>query len=95
MIHVAWTRRAYDNIDDILSYIAVDNPVAADDLDKRIHAAADWVQCFPWLGAEVGSHLVRKLLIPNTKLYLVYRIKEDHVEIVAVYHTAQEFSDRV
>ncbi len=89
---VIWTRPAQQNLANVFKYLVAENSAEAFAIIGRIENAAEWLQHFPWLGTEVNSQLIRRLLAPHTKFYLVYKIKDASIEILAVYHTAQEFS---
>jgi toxin ParE1/3/4 len=88
---IIWTKPAQEDLANIFGYLAErDLDVAIKTIDS-IEYSADWLQSFPWLGVEVSSNLVRKLLVPRTNLFLVYKIDADLVEIWSVFHTSQEF----
>lgn len=91
MHKVIWTDYATDNLESALAYIAVDDPAAASRIGKKIRTAIDWVAYFPFLGRETASLLIRHLVIPKTNFVLAYKVGEDSIRILALFHTSQEF----
>lgn len=52
MAEIIWTEPALEQLDEIAEYIALDNPVAAGDLVKRIFKTVDRLKQFPESGRE-------------------------------------------
>ncbi len=87
MAHVVWTERAADEVEAVQSYVAADNPRAADALVQRIKAAGEDLVLFPYCGRPVRQG-VRELTI--VRPYVIrYRVSGDIVTILRVRHGAR------
>lgn len=76
--------------DDIMVYIAQDNPVAAIDLDLEIEAKAENARLRPKLYKAGRVKGTREIVVrPNS--VMVYRITGDVVEVLRVLHAAQQW----
>jgi addiction module RelE/StbE family toxin len=86
---VAFRKAALADIQTIYDYIAKDNPASAQRVVRRIRDATKRLELFPLsgrLGAVEGTH---ELVVPALPYVVVYEIAPDHVEIIAVFHAAQ------
>ncbi len=89
MRSIKWLKRALHDMDGIASYIALDNKDRAVSFVHEIFDQVDDLRWFPYLGRSEAKESMRELVIQ--KHYLVsYRIKEDTIEILQVWHTAKD-----
>jgi plasmid stabilization system protein ParE len=88
---VVYSRRAIAQIDEILSYIARDNPIAAEVLIARIDRLAGLLGKAPRMGRPTDYEEVRILGVPPYPYVIFYRIlaERDEVRILRVRHTAR------
>ncbi len=88
-MRVVWTRMANFMLDAVGDFIAKDNPKAAAKLLKQIRRSVSLLQANPFLGRRTDFIDVRELVVhPN---YLIsYRVSADIVEILQVWHVAQQ-----
>jgi len=73
-----------------LAYIAAENPTAARDLRLRAEASLSPLTDYPELGRvlpEFPELPFREVIVPPYRFF--YRVKDDAVWIVAVWHSAQ------
>lgn len=87
---VLWRDLAEQELMAIVEHVMLDNPPAAVRLYERLSNAAKSLADFPERfrsGAEPES---RELVVPGTPYIIVYRVAADTVEIVAVFHAAQD-----
>ena len=92
-MEVRWLRRALEVLDTIASYIARDNPAAARALVQRIRDTTERLASFPYVGRASEKADTREFFIHEH--YLVsYRIRPERIEILQVWHTAQERGGR-
>ena len=89
-MRVTWAPLAIDRVAEIASYIAEDNPPAADKWIHRIFARVGQLASFP----ESGRHLpetsrpdIRELIWGNYRI--IYRVESHQVSILTVRHTKQ------
>lgn len=92
-MHIRWLRRALRNLEQAHSYIQKDNPEAAQELILRIQAAVSQLENYPFIGRLGRVEGTRELIIPNTPYIVIYRIKEESVEILRVLHTSKRYPD--
>lgn len=64
----------------------MDDPAAAKKTIKRIERAANKLKDFPLLG-RIGMKGTRELAVKSTSYLLPYRIRNDVIEILHVFHT--------
>ena len=92
MRKVRWTRRALRQLDNIAAYISERDPVAADRVVKRIGQRVNQLLDHPYMAPAGRQPDTREMFVGNYRYKVVYRIKDD-IEILVVFHTAQENSD--
>lgn len=93
MAVVEWTAEAEEDLIDIWTYIAQDNPQAADDLLDEIEAKAVVLAASPYLGAarpDIRPDLRHSVV---GRYLILYRIITDGVQVVRVVHGARRLSD--
>ncbi len=87
---VRWSEEADRDRDEIVGYIWVDNPLAAQRMDGLFDVAASRIADFPYLGRE-GAVAGTRELIPHPSYRLVYEITDSEVIIHALIHTARQW----
>ena len=90
-----WSPLAGRQVDDVVEYIAHDDPTAAlrwlEHLLERVRALAR----FPDSGRmvpEIRRKDVREIIVSPYRV--IYRRRDDRVEIVAIRHEARAFDER-
>ncbi|MEN6534281.1 MAG: type II toxin-antitoxin system RelE/ParE family toxin [Bryobacteraceae bacterium] len=81
---------AAHDLEEIVDYIALDNPVAAEGVYRGIVEAAQKLPQFPALGRP-GRHPETRELSVSPYL-IVYRVGPEAVTILAVFHTARDLA---
>ena len=87
---VVWSPLAIDRIAEIASYIAADNPNAAEKWIHKIFGRTEQLADFPQSGhhiAETPRKDIRELISGNYRI--IYRIDLRQVSILTVRHTKQ------
>ena len=94
MSDYAIRKKAEDDLDSILAYIAQDNPKAALDLYKKFLTKFEHIALFPESGKLriEFSPAVRSFAIGN---YVIFFSGHTPVEIVRVLHGARNFTDDI
>ena len=87
----SWSRFALDDLEQIASYIARDNPSAAQDVGRRISSAAEMLDRFPGAGRAGRVPSTREHAVAGTRYVLVYRVRSGIVRIMRVLHGAQSW----
>jgi len=88
-MQVIWLRTALSNLDDVAAYIAEDNPLAASQVVQTIITQINQLSLQPAMGRPGRVLGTRELVIINTHYLVPYRIKNNRVEILRVFHTSR------
>ena len=86
---IEWLGLALRDLLGQAEYIAQDNPATAKRLVTRVCEAVDRLARRPGLGRPGRILGTRELVISGTPLVIPYRVREDRVEILRVFHDAQ------
>ena len=86
------TEPAERDLNDIIDYIAFDNPAAAERVYRSITAGARRLLDPPEIGRVGRLPDTRELSIPSLPYLLVYEVDPDTVTILAVFHTARDLA---
>lgn len=92
---VRWTREASGDLDDVLAYIANQNPAAAARVCERIEHSVMILADFPRAGRLNPASGAFEWAVPGLPLLIIYAIPtDDLVEIIAVFHTSRDPSTK-
>ncbi len=86
---VDWLPQAEANRFDQLDYIAEENPLAAADLDGEIEKHTVLLGDNPEMGRQGRVLGTRELVIVGTPFVLVYRLKDQRLQVLRLLHHAQ------
>ena len=89
---IVWTLRSREDLRDIASFIAKDNPDAAIRLGDLIFGRVDSLEEFPELGRVVPERnqpAIREIVVRSYRI--IYRVSKNEktVEILRVWHGAR------
>jgi len=87
---LVWTRHAKERRLAIFLYIADDNPDAALTLDVSFDTHASRLLQFPHSGRN-GRISGTKEIVVCGRYIIVYRVLSDAIQILTIYHTAQQY----
>ena len=87
---IKWLRLAVQDLVDHAEFIARDNAVAAGKEFLRVEAAVELLADNPLMGRPSALPDVRELVVAKTPYIVPYRIKNDQIEVLAVFHGAQD-----
>jgi toxin ParE1/3/4 len=94
-VRVTWSPLADEQVDDAVAYISDDNPTAALQWLERLLDRTRSLATFPDSGSvvpEIGRQDIREIIVSPYRV--MYRRKDDLVEIAAVRHEAREFDEK-
>ncbi len=91
---VVWTRPAKRDLEAIGDYIARDNAKAAAQVVIRVLDQAELLTQHPHAGRAGRIAGTRELVVTNTPFVLPYRVREDCVEILSVFHSSRKWPER-
>ena len=89
-MQVVWLKSALNNLDEIAEYISQENPQAASQVVDLIIEQVNQLTAQPALGRSGRVVGTRELVVSNTHYLVPYRIKNNKVEILRVFHTSQK-----
>ncbi len=88
---LVWFKRAINDRDAQIDYIAKDNPLAAVSQGDRIEEQVDMLIDHPKMGRPGRKKETRELVISRTPFVLVYRIKGQRIELLRLLHGSQQW----
>lgn len=91
-MRLAFTRAARRDLEDIIDYIALDKPKAAEGVFHTIAQAAERLTLFPELGQVGRLPNTRELTISGTPYMIAYQVAAETVTVLAVFHGARDLS---
>ena len=94
-MNVTWLNAATHSVRRLHARIAADNPPAARRVVERIRQAIDRLADFPASGRRGQVEGTRELVIPGLPYLVVYRVRENTVEILRVFHTAMHWPEQL
>jgi addiction module RelE/StbE family toxin len=86
---VRYTRRAIDDLRDILSYIQQEKPPAAVRVIDRIESVVEELGHSPGMGIATDKPGIQRFPVTGTPYLIFYEILEDEVSITHVRHGAR------
>ncbi len=90
-MRVHWTNTALEHLLSIYAHIAQESPVYADRTVDRLTRRSEQVGQFPRSGRMVPEYQVPDIREVIERPYrIIYRIKPDQIDVLAVFHRAQE-----
>jgi len=89
-MNLFWTRPARADRREIYEFIAVDSLRAARKMDLIFAEKAEFLTRFPELGRPGRVPDTRELLA-HRHYFLIYRIREDAVQILRLLHTSKQW----
>ena len=86
------TRRAANDLHDIWTYIAEDDPASADHMLDRIETRCRQLALFPYFGSKRKDLApgLRGTTVGNYRIF--YRVTAASIEIIRVIHAARDIS---
>ena len=82
--------RAVEDLQSVREHIAADNPKAARRVVQRIRQNASRLAAHPRLGRPTEVQDIRQISVAGLPFLVPYRVRDDRVEILRVFHTARE-----
>lgn len=93
---IIWSPEALLDLHSLRNYIARDNPAAAQKVAATIFEyTARQLTEFPHSGREGRVVGTLELVIPKLPYIVPYRINENQLDIIRVYHAARRWPDQL
>ena len=93
-MRVRWLKRALKNLDEEAEYIARDNLQAAARIVERIATSVDRLATHPASGRPGRVPGTRELVISGVPYIVPYRVRDETVEILRVFHAARKWPEK-
>ena len=92
---IYWTGQSRDDLRAVRIHIARDAPATASAYVRKLRTSVGRLREFPFSGQvvpELGREDLREVLLGNYRL--IYRVSDDRVDILAVFHSSRIFDER-
>lgn len=90
MLPIAWSAAALDDLDNITDYIADHDGQAAIAMHKLIESSVLPASDYPYL-YKPGRVPGTREIVAHPNYIIVYEVRADHIEVMAVLHARQEY----
>jgi toxin ParE1/3/4 len=90
-VTIVWSPRAIEHLIHLRSYIARDNPKAANRIAGTLLEAVERLAELANLGRPGRVAGTRELVVPGTPYVIPYRLRGDRLEVIAVFHARQKW----
>lgn len=84
---IRWTRGALRNLQDLLDYIAADNPGRATSFAQELRDKIERLEEYPGLG-HAGRLPGTRELVLHANYRVIYRANEGTVQVLRIHHSA-------
>lgn len=91
MIEIRWSPEAADDLERIVDRIEQENPAAARRVAEIIYERCGSLGESPNRGRTGRIEGTRELIFAPLPYIVVYRVRVESVEIVRIYHSAQDW----
>ena len=90
-IEVRWTQIALADLDSAFEFISANNSDVARAVIKKVLDGLDQLKAFPESGKDGRVPGTRELFISTTSFFIVYRVQKNHLEVLAILHSARKW----
>ena len=95
-MRIHWTNRALDHLLAIHEYVAQNSAIYANRLIDRLTRRSEQIGLFPQSGRMVPEYKRSDIREVIERPYrIIYRVKEDQIDILSVVHSAQQLPPQV
>ncbi|GKG92476.1 hypothetical protein CE91St38_04840 [Desulfovibrionaceae bacterium] len=96
LLPIEWTESSWEDLDGITDYL-LGEAVPFEDVDayvKRIFKAPEHLSTLPGAGKPGRMPDTREWLVKDTPYALIYRVKDNMVQIIRVMHSSRQFPEQ-
>lgn len=93
-MRVVWSQKAVQHLLALREHIAQNSERSASLVAKRILDSIELLQAHPEMGRPGRVLGTRELVIPDTPFIIPYRIRNERLELIAVFHGRQKWPKR-
>ena len=91
-MRLVFAEPAAADLDDIIEFIALDDPAAAERVYRVIKAATDRLRDFPEIGHPGRLPGTRELSVVSLPYVITYEVERETVTVIAVFHGARDLA---
>ena len=88
-MRVKWLREARANLNAEAEYISQENPAAASRVVAAIESAVAGLARHPAMGGPGRVVGTRELIVSGTPYVIPYRVRDNAVEVIRIFHGAR------
>ncbi len=88
---IRWLNLALKDLESIIEYISENNPSIANKIAKIIYEKVNLLSTQPYLGRAGRVEDTRELVIEGTPFIIPYRVKNDEIQILRVFHSSRRW----
>jgi toxin ParE1/3/4 len=92
---IKWLDDAVHDLQSLHRYIAQENPSAANRIAKRILSAINLLPDQPGIGRQGRALNTRELIVSGTPYIIPYRVRNNAIEILRVFHGAMQWPEEL
>jgi len=90
-MRLTWSEYARCKYSEQISYIALRNPAAAEDIETAIEKTLNRILLFPRIG-RIGRYPdTFECLVKKAPLIIVYELRGEVITVLNILHTAQDY----
>jgi toxin ParE1/3/4 len=90
-MRLRWTAPAARDLYRIVQRIQQDSLTAADRVAETLYGGCDGLRDFPFRGRRGRIQGTRELVFPGLPYVLVYRVENQEIDVLRIYHAAQDW----
>ena len=95
MLPIVWRATALNDLRQIVTYIARENPLAARRLKIRLEAAVLPVSEHPYLYRQSERVPGLREIVAHPNYIVLYQVAANRIEVVTVVHARRQFPDQI
>ncbi len=88
---IRWLNLALKDLESIIEFISEDSPSIANKIAKIIYEKVNLLSIQPYLGRAGRVEDTRELIIEGTPFIIPYRVKNDEIQILRVFHSSRRW----
>lgn len=85
------TTKAKNNLKEVYDYISRDNKTSAQKVLNKIYGVIYLLEKNPYIGVVGRIENTREFFISDINYFVIYKIQNDILEIVAILHTSRKY----
>lgn len=90
---IRWLEDAIQDLEALHAYVAHDNLTAANRVAKKLVESTNFLMEQPWMGRVGRVPNTRELIVSGLPYIIPYRVKNNVVEILRVFHSAMQWPE--